>query len=257
MKNNKKMKFSPVNNDKLHKNLDFVSTEQYKLLRTNLIFTLPANVKCPIVGITSSTRGEGKSTTAINLSYVIAENGSKVLLIDGDLRIPSIAKRMEIKNTQGLTDLLVNPEFNTEDLKSPLNKNWYILPSGKIPPNPSELLASERMGELLAKLREEFDYIIIDLPPVNLVSDAISISPLIEGMILVIREDYVTKKDLELCYRQFELSKVKLFGCVMNDSMNGANFYGRYGKYRKSNKYKYYKYYRYKSYESNSEDRSK
>ena len=80
----------------LHKNLEFTATEQYKLLRANLEFTVPEGTKCPVIGVTSSMRGEGKSTTAVNLSYVLAEKGSKVLLIDGDLRIPSIAKKMDI-----------------------------------------------------------------------------------------------------------------------------------------------------------------
>ena len=78
----------------LHKNLEFTATEQYKLLRTNLEFTIPADVKCPVIGITSSMRGEGKSTTSINLAYVLAEKGSKVLLIDADLRLHSVAKKM-------------------------------------------------------------------------------------------------------------------------------------------------------------------
>ena len=89
--------FSSVEKKKtLHRNLDFTATEQYKLLRTNLEFTLPEGVKCPVIGVTSSMRSEGKSTTAINLSYVLAEKGSRVLLIDGDLRLPSISKKMSI-----------------------------------------------------------------------------------------------------------------------------------------------------------------
>ena len=92
----------------LHKNLEFTALEQYKLIRANLDFTLPVGEKCPVIGVTSAMRGEGKSTTAVNLSYVLAERGSRVLLIDGDLRIPSIAKKMDIPSTPGLTDVLMN-----------------------------------------------------------------------------------------------------------------------------------------------------
>ena len=127
----------------------------------------------------------------------------------------------------------------TPTLKTYLLDNWYVLPSGDIPPNPSELLGSRRMEKLLNKLRESFDYIIIDLPPVNIVSDAISISDLISGMIVVIREDYTEKKELERCFRQLKLSNVNILGCVMNETNSGS---GSYGKYKK---YKYYKYYRY------------
>ena len=90
----------------LHKSLEFTAVEQYKLLRTNLSFTLPEDEKCSIIGVTSAMRGDGKSTTAVNLSYVLAESGKKALLIDGDLRIPSIAKKMRIDGSVGLTDLL-------------------------------------------------------------------------------------------------------------------------------------------------------
>ena len=223
----------------LHKNLEFTATEQYKLIRANLDFTLPENEKCPGIGVTSSMRGEGKSTTAINLAYVFAEKGSKVLLIDGDLRIPSIAKKLDIESAPGLADLLRTKEPQLDNLKTYLLDNWYVLPSGDIPPNPSELLGSRRMEKLLNKLRESFDYIIIDLPPVNIVSDAISISDLISGMIVVIREDYTEKKELERCFRQLKLSNVNILGCVMNETNSGS---GSYGKYKK---YKYYKYYRY------------
>jgi capsular exopolysaccharide synthesis family protein len=156
----------------LHKNLEFTATEQYKLLRANLEFTLPVEQKCPIIGVTSSMRGEGKSTTAVNLSYVLAEKGKKVLLIDGDLRIPSVAKKMEIDGKVGLTDFLMGRGADIMSFQSELLPTWYILPSGDIPPNPSELLGSRRMAKLLESFREKFDYIVIDLPPVNIVSDA-------------------------------------------------------------------------------------
>lgn len=224
----------------LHKNLEFTAIEQYKILRTNLDFTLPEDVKCPIIGVTSSMRGEGKSTTAVNLSYVLAEKGSPVLLIDGDLRIPSIAKKMRIDSSPGLTDLLMGHGAHMPDFRSALLENWFILPSGDIPPNPSELLGSRRMEYILNSLRESFDYIIIDLPPVNIVSDALSIASLITGMVVVVREDYTEKKELERCFRQLQLSNVNVLGCILNESKNDG---GSYKKYRKHKYYKYYKYY--------------
>lgn len=223
----------------LHKNLEFTATEQYKLLRTNLDFTIPQDTKCPVIGVTSSMRGEGKSTTSVNLSYVLAEKGNKVLLIDGDLRIPSVAKKLDLASTPGLTDMLMGRKVDISKLKSDVADSWYILPSGDIPPNPSELLGSSRMEAVLTELKEEFDYIVIDLPPVNIVSDAVSISSLITGMVIVIREEYTEKKELERCFRQLKLSNVNVLGCVMNEAKSGG---GSYGKYKK---YKYYKYYRY------------
>ena len=224
----------------LHKNLEFTATEQYKLIRANLDFTLPADEKCPVIGVTSSMRGEGKSTTSINISYVFAEKGRKVLLIDGDLRIPSVAKKMDIDRVPGLTDLLRGQGMEVTDIKPYLMDNWHILPSGEIPPNPSELLGSRRMKRLLDTLKEMYDYIIIDLPPVNLVSDAISISSLISGMIVVVREDHTEKRDLERCFRQLKLSNVNILGCVMNETKSGGGSYSKYKKYRYYKNYRYY-----------------
>lgn len=211
----------------LHRNLDFTATEQYKLLRTNLGFTLPIGEICPVIGVTSSIRGEGKSTTSINLSYVLAEKGYKVLLIDGDLRCPSIAKKMEIERKKGLTDFLMGEFGDLDCFRSSLLENWYVIPSGIIPPNPSELLGSERMRALLTEFRKSFDYIVIDLPPVNPVSDAVAVADAITGMLVVIREDYINKKELSSCFRQLELSHVKILGCVMNCAK-----YGQYSRYR-------------------------
>lgn len=225
----------------LHKNLEFTATEQYKLLRTNLSFTLPENDGCNIIGVTSSMRGEGKSTTAVNLSYVLAESGKKVLLIDGDLRIPSVAKKMGIDSSPGLTDLLRgDTKVDIEKLKSAHSEMWYIMPSGMLPPNPSELLGSKRMEDALSMLSTQFDFIVVDLPPVNIVSDALAISKYINGMIVVIREDYTEKKELETCFRQLKLSNVNVLGCVMNETKSGK---GYYSKYRYKRYYKYYKTY--------------
>lgn len=240
----------------LHQNLDFTATEQYKLLRTNLDFVLPAGEKCPVIGITSSTRGEGKSTTSINLSYVLAEKGSKVLLIDGDLRLPSVAKKMEYENTKGLTDLLMGKDVPMDEFRSSLLENWYILPSGEIPPNPSELLGSVRMEKVLENLRQFFDYIVIDLPPVNIVSDAVSISRYITGMLIIMREGYTERKELKICLRQLELSNVKILGCVMTYAQTSGGYYNRYKKYKKYKKYKYYSQYSQYGYYGKHDDQS-
>lgn len=232
---------NPDSQKTLHQNLEFTATEQYKLLRANLSFTLPEDKKCPIVGVTGAMRGEGKSTTAVNLSYVLAESGKKVLLIDGDLRIPSIAKKMRIDGNVGLTDLLRGGEtVQMSNFKSLYYNNWYIMPSGPLPPNPSELLGSRRMENVLKTLSSNFDYIILDLPPVNIVSDALTVSKYIDGMIVVVREDYTEKKELETCFRQLKLSDVNVLGCVINESKNGK---GSYSKYRYKKYYKYYKTY--------------
>ena len=223
----------------LHRNLEFIASEQYRLLRANIKFTVPSDVKCPIIGVTSSIRGEGKSTTAINLAYVLANKGHKVLLVDGDLRIPSIAKKMGVKSTPGLTDLLIGSSADIASWKSEVHKNWYILPSGDIPPNPSELLGSKRMENVLNVLKEHFDYIIVDLPPVNIVSDAMAISSYVTGMILVVREGYTSKKDFDRCIRQVQLSNVNLLGCVMNESEEGSMSYNKYGKYKRAKQYYY------------------
>lgn len=220
----------------LHQNLGFAAMEQYKLLRTNLSFVLPEDVKCPVIGITSSVRGDGKSTTAVNLSYVLAMDGKRVLLIDGDLRLPSIAKKMGIHSTPGLTNMLVAyNEESIEKYRSRVLDNWYILPSGALPPNPSELLGSQKMQKLLGVLSEKFDYIVLDLPPVSVVADALAVSKLVTGMLLVVRQDYTDKKDLEVCVNHLELSGVKVMGCVLNDSKDKS--IGKYNRY--SGRYHY------------------
>ncbi len=240
LKKNKTPKsFLPIhdNGRLLYKNLDFMATEQYKLLRTNLDFTLPSDEACPVIGVTSSIRHEGKSTTSINLSYVLAEKGNRVLLIDGDLRLPSVAKKMELDQKKGLTDFLMGDKTDMEDFRSSLCDHWYVMTAGTIPPNPSELLGSSKMAALLAEFRKSFDYIVIDLPPVNVVSDAVSVAGYLTGMIVVAREEYIEKKDLKVCFRQLSLSGVKILGCVISFAKRS---YGSYGKYARSKHDCYY-----------------
>ncbi len=230
--------------------LSFSAAEAYKLLRTNLTFTMPDEKPCRIVGVTSSFRGEGKTTTAVNLSYTQAETGSKTLLIDADMRLPSVAKKLGIPGKPGLSNLLVGLCSLHEAVQvSDLIKNWHIIPAGNIPPNPSELLGSEQMKKLLDECAKHYDTIIIDLPPVNIVADALTIADEVDGLILVVRENYTDKGSLKECMRKMSfLEQNKLLGFVLTDSEDSKKGY-RYHKYSKYSKYsKYGRYGKYKNY---------
>lgn len=238
----KQKKITPVEQQRtLHRNLSFTAAEAYKLLRTNLQFALPGGEEesCRIIGVTSSIRGEGKSTTSINLSYTLAETGKKVLLIDADMRLPSIGKKLDMPNSPGLSNVLVAAGGDTKIAirLSKVDPNWRIVTAGDIPPNPSELLGSRRMQALLKVLANEFDYIVVDLPPVNVVSDALVVSPALDGLIVVVRENYTDRKELRSCIRQLNLSNAKILGIVMTGAKES---FKRYGKYKRRNqKYKY------------------
>ena len=140
---------------------------------------------------------------------------------------------MGVASTPGLTDILMGLETGqTGVFKARVLENWYVLPSGDLPPNPSELLGSQRMASALKILSDTFDYIVIDLPPVNVVSDALAISHFITGMVVVICEDYTEKKELETCMRNLKLSNVNILGCVLNRANAAKSNYSKkkYGR---------------------------
>lgn len=212
--------------------MSFAAQEAYKLLRTNLLFALPDTGKCRVVGVTSSVRTEGKSTTSIHLAYALAEMGRRVLLVDGDLRLPSIATKLGIDGTPGLSNLVAGLECEKDAIRPREDQEGlFLLPSGRIPPNPAEMLASAQMTELLSRLRESYDFIIVDLPPVNIVSDALVIASALDGMLVVARSNFSEKRELRRCIRQLELGSVKVLGFVMTDVSESGLLYSRY-KYR-------------------------
>ena len=197
--------------------LNFASQEAYKLLRTNLMFSTCDEEKCKIIGLTSALRGEGKSTTAINLSYVLAEANKKTLLIEADMRLPRIQRLLQFQETVGLSNVLAGVNKLEEAIRRGVFWDTLsILPSGEIPPNPSELLSSMKMKHILSTLAEDYDYIIIDLPPITAVSDGLAISTLLSGMIVVVRPDYCDRHALADTMRQMEFLNVKILGFVMN-----------------------------------------
>lgn len=210
--------------------LSFSAAEAYKLLRTNLMFSLPSEQKCRIVGITSSVRGEGKSTTSINLAYTLAETGKKVLLMEMDMRLPTVAGRLHIAKKPGLSNLLVGMNSGGEVIqRSGLKPNLYVMTAGDIPPNPSELLASRQMRAAVAALAKSFDFILFDLPPVNAVSDALIVSKLVDGMLMVVRRDYNDQYSLNEALRQLEFAEAKVLGFVMTQGEDPENKYAKRG----------------------------
>ena len=221
-------------------NLNFAASEAYKLLRTNLVFSLP-DQKCRVIGITSAVRDEGKSTTAVNLSYTLAETGKRVLLIEADMRLPNVSKRLKLNPAPGLSNLLVGLSNGNGVLQdSGIFDNWKVVTAGDIPPNPSELLGSEQMRITIDTFSKGFDFIVIDLPPVNIVSDGLVVSKLTDGIIMVVRKDYSFKKSIQDAVNQYQLSETKLLGFVMThvDSQHKSyRKYGKFGKYGKYGKY--------------------
>lgn len=215
------------------KGLSFGAAEAYKLLRANLAFSFPDSSKSKVIGVTSALRGEAKSTTSINLAYTLAETGKKVLLMEGDMRLPVLGKWLKVSRTPGLSDLLVGHSNCNEVLQgSGLLSNLKVITAGTVPPNPAELLDSQPMQIILNTMREYFDYVIVDLPPVMAVSDALVVSKYLDGIIVVIRQNYSDKKSLAETVRQLRFSQAKILGFVVSDSnLQKKNYHNRkYGK---------------------------
>lgn len=224
LKKNKKSSSGTMSTRKIGKDLDFASAEAYRLLRTNLAFSLPDKTTGKIIGITSPCPQEGKSTTSLNLSYALAEVGNKVLLIDADMRRPSISKMLDLPRSPGLSNLL------TEDCVDAvragvLHENLSILFSGDLPPNPSELIGSDKLKKCMIDFAEKYDYIIVDLPPVVAVSDPLAMSPNIDGMVLVVRHGHSKKRDVQEAMRQLRLVGANVLGFVYNDAPANKHAY--------------------------------
>lgn len=218
--------------------LSFASTEAYKLLRTNLLFSFSDEKKCHVVGITSSLRGEGKTTTSINTAYMLAQTGRHVLVIEADMRLPAASGRLDVPRSPGLSNLLVNGNAYKDVIKkTALHDNLYILPAGDIPPNPSELLGSQSMKNVMDALSAKFDFILVDLPPLNAVSDALVVSKNVDGMVLVVSRDYTTRSALAESMNQLKIADAKILGFVFTRGELPAS-----GKFKKYYKYKNYGY---------------
>lgn len=213
----------------LEKQPKSVEAESYRILRTNIMYS-SFDKKIKRILVTSSEPGEGKSTTSGNLALAFAQDEKKVILIDCDLRKPSIHKKFRISNNRGLSDVIIDRDKLNKCIQK-RTEYLDILTAGKIPPNPSEMLGSHAMSSLLDELSNVYDVIILDSPPVLAVTDAQILSTKSDGVVLVVRAEK-TKKDTVLAAKGV-LDKVNanILGTVLNGGdKNKDNYYYYYGQ---------------------------
>lgn len=205
-------------------------TEAYKSLRTNIQFAnVDGDVKTLI--FTSATSSEGKTTTLSNVALTLADLGYKVLVMDCDLRKPRIHRVFEISNAEGLTDMLLSGKDYRSYLAKDLYSNLDVLPSGKIPTNPSEILSSEKMKNFTEKLKEDYDYILIDTPPLLPVTDAAIVASYIDGVILVCASGVIEIEGAKKAKDSLEKVKANVLGVVLNKVPIKGQKYSNYYYY--------------------------
>ena len=228
-------------------NISFAAAEAYKLLRTKLQFSFADESDCHIIGLSSALSGEGKSLTAVNLAYTLSQLDKKVLLVDCDMRRPTLSEKLGLLRSPGLSNYLTR-QCQLYEVKQVCKmkegeNGFHVITAGQNPPNPVELLSSERMKKALETAREEYDYVILDLPPVGEVTDAMAVAKETDGILLVVRQNYCDRNVLTDAARQFDFIQAKTLGVVFNCTREsgGKGYYKRYYK-------RYYKGYG-KSYE--------
>lgn len=205
----------------------FMLQEAYKTLRTNLLFALRGE-GCKRFCITSSMPGEGKSITILNLAISIAQTGKRVLLIDADLRRPALARLLAVNPAPGLSNVLADQATMSEAIRAETYPNLDVMLSGDVPPNPSELLSSEQMVKLVEDVSRKYDYVLVDAPPVNLVSDCCIVANMLDGIVLLARQGKARKDGVKQAINQLRLTECKVLGCVFNGVAVNPKKYYRY-----------------------------
>jgi exopolysaccharide transport family protein len=203
--------------------------ESFRSLRTSILLSSAVRQPCMIM-FTSPMPQEGKTTTCMNMAIVLAQRGGKTLLVDGDLRRPGIHRAFGLSNSTGLSSVLAGLDSLEDAIQGyPSQSNLFILTTGPTPPNPAELLGSDRMQELLEKLRVSYDQVILDSPPVNLVTDPAVLSPLMDAVFLVVRSGKTSKSALRHAQEQLQQIKAPLRGIVVNDAqLHSVDYHYRY-----------------------------
>lgn len=216
----------------------FVVKEAYSAIRTNLLFTQKGE-KCPVFVVTSPTANNGKTINSINLAVSFAQMGKRTLLIDSDMRNPTIHRMFSIPVKNGLSEILAGLTDNITVSKTDV-ENLSVLTGGKIPPNPAELLSSPRMDKLLEFVKEHYDCVFIDTPPVNLVTDATVFAQKTTGYILIVKANVSDNSDVKLAVNSLDNIGGNILGFVLNDVTSGRNrYYSYYKKYDYKYKYSY------------------
>lgn len=213
----------------VQKNPKSIAAEAYRSLKTNIQYS-SFDKEYKTIVITSSNPGEGKSTTSGNLALTLAEGESRVLLVDCDMRKPSMHKNFRVTNTYGIADILLQRK-KVMDVAHMYNKNLSIITAGKVPPNPAEMLGSKAMSAFLEEMKEHFDYIILDTPPVQVVADAQILSTKVDGTIIVVRAGVTKKEDVNDTVNTLKKINANIIGTVLHAVDNSKNkYYYYYGE---------------------------
>lgn len=210
----------------VEKNPKSVAAEAYRSLRTNIQYS-SFDKEYKTILVTSSNPGEGKSTTAGNLALTLAEGEAKVLLVDCDMRKPAMHKNFRVTNTYGISDVLLQKK-KVMEVAHRYNESLYIITAGKIPPNPAEMLASKAMTLFLEEMKEHFDYIVLDTPPVQAVADAQILSTKVDGALFVVRAGATKKDDVQNSISILKKVNGNIIGTVLHAVDNSRNKYYYY-----------------------------
>ena len=197
----------------LNKETPFAVQEGYRALRTNVMFSLPG-AGCKCVGVTSPAPGDGKSTTAAHLAIALGQIGKKVILVDCDMRLPTVASTFHLPAAPGLSDFLVGQAKIEDAVRRSNTYGISILPAGNLPPDATGLLEDKQLDSLFSALKKIFNYIIVDLPPVNTVPDVMILSKYMDGFLVAVREQKTKHREIDQMLRQIRLADVRVLGFV-------------------------------------------